>query len=663
MRGLHPRAGTALAPPEMAAWSAHAPCYPEGKDLGGCAGEKRQLHCNPEAAARDSRVRAVQSGGDGSEREMGLTDAELVERTRAGDREAYGDLVTRYQGHVYGLAYSLAGRWEDAQDIAQETFIRAYCNLDQLREPARFPAWLRRVTVGVAVGWLRSFRPKLFARIDGQVDLETLEIPDFEPGPPEVLERKELAEAVQRAVASLPAKYRVPLTMFHLDGLSYEKVASFLDIPLGTAKSLLHRARAKLKDALGPYYAEEVFPMVAEVFNEHKLTPEFARRVLDRVPRVGKWPFQSTGAPEDHSFAGSLRGFLQFMGDDLYQWTQPYAGDWHSVHDYVMGASGIAFQLTWTPGKWEPESWDLFVMRPDPLEPIRHTFELIGYPCELLLRSEFAHILGLGPGQDDEGEYRRRITESIAAGRPVVAYGAMGIPTEWCLITGREESAAVLVGWPFYHEGQETMYAGERDPSGYFRARDWFGSTRAVIIIGPKGQRPPRAEAYRRALQWGLGILRTPQVRGRTSGLAAYGALVADLLSEEDWPKLDLAALTARYGAYAATWGHIAEARAWLMPFLAQAAGADPRWTGEVNAAAEAISGVQRAIQSWPPPPAEEKVFADDEDREARARRLAGPPVRRRLAERFREAMAKEAEAAGHLERALALVSDRGGRG
>jgi hypothetical protein len=386
------------------------------------------------------------------------------------------------------------------------------------------------------------------------------------------------------------------------------------------------------------------------------------RVVLSGVPRVGKWPFQSTAAPEDHSFAGSLRGFLQFLNDDIYAWTQPHADDWHSVHDYVMGVSGIAFQLTWAPGRWEPESWDLFAMRPDPLEPIRRTAELIGYPCEVLLRSEFARGLGVAGGEDDETEYRRRIAETLAAGRPVVAHGAMGRPDEWCLVTGVEESGAVLVGWPFYHEGEEAAYAGEPEGTGYFRKRDWFGSTRALLLLGPKGPRPARPEAYRRALQWGLEIMRTPEVRGRASGLAAYEALIADLLSDEDWSRLSLPTLLTRYGAYSTTWGHIAEARAWLRPFLAQAA-ADPQWAEEVNAAAEAISGVQRAIQSWPPPPAEEKVFADHEDRETRARRFADPVVRQRLAEQFRAAVAKETEAAGHLEKALALAPDRGGRG
>ena len=98
-----------------------------------------------------------------------IRDADLVRRTLAGSREAYKELVTRYQGHVYGLAYSLLGDWAEAQDIAQEAFLRAYTNLDQLRERERFAAWLRRVAFGVTMDWLKSFRPKAFQQLDGRV--------------------------------------------------------------------------------------------------------------------------------------------------------------------------------------------------------------------------------------------------------------------------------------------------------------------------------------------------------------------------------------------------------------------------------------------------------------------------------------------------------------
>jgi RNA polymerase sigma-70 factor (ECF subfamily) len=253
--------------------------------------------------------------------------SELVRRTVGGEKEAYGELVARYQGHVYGLAYSLVGDWASAQDVAQETFIRAYCNLDQLREPENFPAWLRRVTSGVAMNWPKAFRPDAFKQIDGKVDLDALEIPDFHSGPAEVTEKRELAEAVLKAVASLPPKYRVPLTMFHLDGLSYQKVAEFLDIPLGTAKSLIHRAQEKLRAALPPALVKEM-AMVQEVFNEHKLPDEFASRVLEKVPKL-RW-----GSGKECTFVGALEAALS-VTEHPYKYTD------------LMGFTGLAFRVRW----------------------------------------------------------------------------------------------------------------------------------------------------------------------------------------------------------------------------------------------------------------------------------------------------------------------------
>jgi RNA polymerase sigma-70 factor (ECF subfamily) len=260
------------------------------------------------------------------------TDAEMVASTLAGQREAFKGLVGRYQGHVYGLAYSLVGDWADAQDIAQETFIRAYVNLDQIRDAGRFAAWLRRVAFSVAMNWLKAFRPGLFEQLDGRVDLDRLDVPDFQPGPPELAERRELADAVLAAVASLPAKYRIPLTMFHLDGLSYQKVADFLDIPLGTAKSIIHRAKAKLKAALPVAIAKEMTPMVQEVFEQHKLPEGFAGKVLAGVPALG-W-----GRKMECTFAGALASALA-------------ATEHPCSYTDLMGFSGLAFRVRWYHGK------------------------------------------------------------------------------------------------------------------------------------------------------------------------------------------------------------------------------------------------------------------------------------------------------------------------
>lgn len=260
-----------------------------------------------------------------------LNNSELVRRTSTGDKEAYGELVTRFQGHVYGLAYSLVNNWADAQDVAQETFIRAYANINQLNDPDRFPAWLRRITFSVTMNWIKSFRPKLYELIDGKVDLDDLDIPDFKPDPYTIVERRELASVILEAIEALPSRYKVPLTMFYLNGLSYTKVADFLDIPLGTVKSLIYRAREKLKKILIAYADKEVVPMVQEALNEHKLPEAFARKVLDNIPeiRYDKW---------ECAFAGSMKACMDYLNHPV-------------TYDFLMGVSGAAFKLLLAPGK------------------------------------------------------------------------------------------------------------------------------------------------------------------------------------------------------------------------------------------------------------------------------------------------------------------------
>ena len=342
------------------------------------------------------------------------TDGELVQRTRGGDREAYSALVARYQGHVYGLAYSLVGDWAEAQDIAQEAFLRAYLNLDQLRDPSRFAAWLRRVAFSVAMNWVKTFRPEFFRQLDGRVDLDTLEIPDFAPGPPEVVQRRELAEAVQRAVASLPPRYRIPLTMFHLDGLSYQKVADFLDIPLGTAKSLISRARQKLREGLAAYAAEEVSPMVQEVFNEHKLPAEFARKVLDNVPALA-W-----GTQRECTFLGALEAAV--AGTD-----HPYS------YTDLMGWSGMAFRARWFSRDDKP-GWCPSCAVAEMKEEIDAVQQATGWP----LRVEFMDGADAARVERLTGE----VTTNINAGRAVLGYDAklnMGV------VYGYEEGGQTIL--------------------------------------------------------------------------------------------------------------------------------------------------------------------------------------------------------------------------
>jgi len=544
------------------------------------------------------------------------TDAQLVALTRGGNREAYGTLVARYQGHVYGLAYSLVEDWTDAQDVAQETFIRAYVNLGQLREPARFAAWLRRVTFGVTVNWVKAHRPALFAQLEGRVDLETLEIPDFRPGPAEVVEKRELARAVLRAVESLPPKYRVPLTMFHLDGLSYQKVADFLDIPLGTAKSLIHRARAKLKGALADYASVEVTPMVQEVFDEHRLPEEFAQKVLEGVSDLRH-------DRTDLTLVGALMSLLEFIGDDVSK-------------DYVMGVSGGAFKLLWHP-KWCPSSGDLALLGE---EPIRRVFRAIGRDYEMVMRAE---------GGARDAELRQRLVESINHGRPVLAFGVVG--PETCIVAGYEENGTVALGHSYFHDGSQ----------GYFRKGNWwegagpfdevgeFGhGCSGIVMVGEKVKTPGPREVLREALDWAVELIRAPERGGYVSGLAAYDEWAAALQRDEDFPAGDLEALDFKclVNANVVTCV-LREARASAAGFLREMARDGVPGRDDLMAAAVAYQEEADIIVEA------EKVAPYSWHPEERRLQMADPELRARLAGLVLQAKEKDEWAVRRLERAL----------
>jgi RNA polymerase sigma-70 factor (ECF subfamily) len=200
------------------------------------------------------------------------SDAELVALTLAGDTRAFGALVSRYQGTVHGLAYAIVADWSEAQDRAQASFLRAYLQLAQLREPEKFAPWLRRVATTTCLNWLETHRPD---RRRALVDLDELDHLDSpEPAADELLAREEVARIVSAAVERLPARYRVPLAMFYLDGETYEGVASVLGKSVGTIKSLVHRAREKLRAPLAELSAEML---------GGRLPKEFAMRIADII--------------------------------------------------------------------------------------------------------------------------------------------------------------------------------------------------------------------------------------------------------------------------------------------------------------------------------------------------------------------------------------------
>src|SRR5689334_1796950 len=176
------------------------------------------------------------------------SDGELVTQARdtVDSSRAFGELVRRYQRMVYALALSLV-REDEAEDVAQEAFLRAFRNLDLLADAAKFGVWLRRITFGVAIDHVRSVRTRNVASVSLESeDTAAVEPMDAVPSPLQQLERREVVDRVLSALDQMPARYRVPLTLYHLDGLTHAKVAQALDVPEGTVRSLVARARKKL---------------------------------------------------------------------------------------------------------------------------------------------------------------------------------------------------------------------------------------------------------------------------------------------------------------------------------------------------------------------------------------------------------------------------------
>ena len=177
----------------------------------------------------------VQSNGDDSE-------AEWISRAQAGDQAAYGHLVQQYQRLIVSVAYRQGLDWVEAEDVAQETFVKAWLALPQYRPAAgSWRAWLCRIALHRAIDVQRRQRPRL------ELD-ETL--PDRGRGPAELAEADLQAQTVRRALAQLPPASRAALVLHEYEGLSYTEIAAALEIPLGTVMSRLHYARRCLRERL-----------------------------------------------------------------------------------------------------------------------------------------------------------------------------------------------------------------------------------------------------------------------------------------------------------------------------------------------------------------------------------------------------------------------------
>ncbi|MDQ8163797.1 MAG: sigma-70 family RNA polymerase sigma factor [Gemmatimonadota bacterium] len=186
-----------------------------------------------------------------------LPDADVVRLAQQGRELAFRELVRRYERPVFSLVFRMVRDRETAEDLAQDAFIKVLNHIDKYSPEFKFSSWLFKIANNVAIDHLRKRRLDTIS-MDGsphaatasEVEATTLNLESEQENALEELEAKELGTAIERAIAGLRPEYRACIMLRHVEGRAYEEIAATLDLPLGTVKTYIHRARHELRKAL-----------------------------------------------------------------------------------------------------------------------------------------------------------------------------------------------------------------------------------------------------------------------------------------------------------------------------------------------------------------------------------------------------------------------------
>jgi RNA polymerase sigma-70 factor (ECF subfamily) len=180
-------------------------------------------------------------------------DLKIIKKCKRGEEAAFEVLLNRYRNAIYNLCFRMVRNSEDARDLAQEIFIKVFSLLDRYDERYAFSSWLFRIGTNHCIDHLRRNRLR-FLSLEGSQDAEgeefQLQLPSSDPEPDTVLERKEALERLEEVIDELPPHYRVITLLRHDQQLAYEEIAQILELPLGTVKARIHRARNMIQSLL-----------------------------------------------------------------------------------------------------------------------------------------------------------------------------------------------------------------------------------------------------------------------------------------------------------------------------------------------------------------------------------------------------------------------------
>lgn len=169
----------------------------------------------------------------------------LIAKARDGDKKAFGKLVEHYQNRIFSVAFGIVGTRHDAEDIAQDTFVKAYQSIGGLKTEAAFYGWLVRIAINTSINYKKS------GHEIQMVPLDAISEPAYQGETPDAyVENRAGMERVEALLTELPPEHRAVLVLREIEGLPYEEIAAMLDIPLGTVKSRINHAREKLRRAV-----------------------------------------------------------------------------------------------------------------------------------------------------------------------------------------------------------------------------------------------------------------------------------------------------------------------------------------------------------------------------------------------------------------------------